>query len=62
MRRSATYELADIRTDGHLAELVATARTAGASWRSIARRLYADHGVDVTEQTLRNWFTEVEQS
>lgn len=53
---SAAYQLADLRTDGQLAHIVSVARSDGHSWRSIARRLHQSYGVDVTDETLRNWF------
>jgi hypothetical protein len=57
-RRTATYLLADHLLDGHLDAFVAERRANGRSWRHIAGDLWTATGqqVDVTHETLRNWF------
>lgn len=52
---SASYRMADRLTDGKLAELLRVYRGAGDSFQTIARRLFADHGIEVTDQTINNW-------
>ena len=49
------YRMADRLTGGRLDAIIAEGRAAGRSYEDIARRLYADHGVEVTRQTLANW-------
>jgi hypothetical protein len=60
---SPKYLLADhiLRDQGGLYPWVASWRTAGASWRTIGRELFqaTDGQVDVTEQTLINWFPDL---
>lgn len=55
-RRLADVLLGDA---GPLDEFVRTRRTRGLSWRVIARELYDNtgHEIDVTHETLRQWFT-----
>ena len=54
------FLLADTLLEGHLRDFVAERREAGQSWRTIARALWeaTDRKVDVTHQTLANWFAE----
>lgn len=49
-----------LRRSGGLNAFVAARRATGRSWRLIARELYVQTRgqVDVTDQTLRKWFTE----
>lgn len=55
---SPIQELAALLLERPLDEYVAEKRDASRSWRLIARDLMddTDGKVDVTEQTLRNWF------
>jgi hypothetical protein len=53
---SPTRALADHLLDGKLDEFVLGQRAAGIAWRKIAIELLERTGVDVTEQTLRNWY------
>ena len=52
--------LADTLIDGGLDTFVTERRARGVSWRLIARELRERTGgsVDVTEATLRGWFSE----
>ena len=50
-------ELAQERTGGQLADLLRDWRTAGHSWDTISRTLWAEHRVSVTRQTLVVWAT-----
>lgn len=40
---------------GHLAEVIATGRAEGRSYEEITRRLFADHGIEVSRQTVARW-------
>lgn len=53
---SATKRLIDARLDGQLEGLVAGLRTGGMGWRRVAEQVTAQSGVDVSYETLRNWF------
>jgi hypothetical protein len=52
---SAQFRMADRLAGGGLAAIIAEARTEGQSFDHIARRLYADFGIEVTRQTVANW-------
>lgn len=56
---SPLYELLDAAIPGGLAAYVADKRKAGRSWRGIEYDIHADHGREITAQTLRNWFPEL---
>lgn len=56
---TATQRLLDHMLDGKLRDYVAKRRTAGHSWRRISLDLHDDCGVDVTHETLRNWFADL---
>ncbi len=49
--------MADKLAGGNLARLIRDGRDAGDSLAAIARRLFADHGIEVTDQTVNNWLT-----
>jgi len=53
------YPLADRIFDGKLAEQLATWRTQGLSFDSIARELHG-RGVTTTGETVRRWCSELE--
>jgi hypothetical protein len=59
---TTTQRLADVLLDGRLKEYVAERRAANRSWRLIARDLYEHTGVDVTYETLRRWFPDIDES
>ncbi len=48
--------LADHILEGRLAQYVTDRRRRGDSWRRISLDLRDDTGVDVTHQTLSNWY------
>lgn len=52
--------MADRLAGGKLAEEIATHKAAGHSFNHIARLLYADHGIEVTRQTLADWWNALE--
>lgn len=49
------FRMADKMAGGRLAEIIANGRAEGLSFDDIARRLYADFGIEVTRQTVANW-------
>lgn len=51
--------MADRLLDGHLREVLAGLYLDTRSWEEVSRRLYAEHGIRVTGQTLRRWNTEL---
>ena len=56
MRKPSTqYRMADKLANGKLGEILTAGRMGGQSYDDIARRLYADHGIEVTRQTIANW-------
>ncbi|HEX7277245.1 MAG TPA: hypothetical protein VF244_07705 [Acidimicrobiales bacterium] len=57
---SPGFRLADHMLGGRLVQILATHRDAGLSYEAIAQRLYADHGIKTTGQTLRRWAKELE--
>ena len=57
---SASYRMADRLTDGTLANLLRGYRSVGDSYQTIARRLFAQHGIEVTDQTINNWIVILE--
>lgn len=54
-KTSPQFRMADRLVDGRLAEIIAVGRESGQSFETIARNLYAEHGIEVTRQTLANW-------
>lgn len=54
---SVLYQLVEARLDGTLVEYVAS-RRATTSWRAMAADLTDRTGVQVTHQTLMNWFAD----
>jgi hypothetical protein len=59
-----TQRLADLLLPTTLADFVQARRTAGRSWRLIARDLHQETAgqVDVTAETLRGWYARTEQA
>lgn len=53
---SVRYQLIETRLDGTLADFVAARRPA-ASWQAIADEIYKLTRVDVSDETLRLWFS-----
>lgn len=49
------YRMADRLTGGILAETLIRYRSEGLSFDAIAARLWADHGIEVSGSTVRNW-------
>lgn len=43
-------------------EYLRTRRGEGASWRFISMQLLSEHGIDVTEVTLRKWWSDAQES
>lgn len=61
---SPTYQLADLllKEGGGVRRFVVSRRLNGVPWRKVARQLYeaTNRRIDVTHETLRNWFPTVE--
>ena len=55
MKVTAQYRMADRLAGGRLAGILAERRADGQSFDQIARELYAEHGIEVTRQTVANW-------
>lgn len=55
MKVTAQYRMADRLAGGRLAEIIAERRAEGKSFDHITRELFAEHGIEVTRQTLANW-------
>ena len=49
------WRMADRVLEGRLADTLGTLYRECRSWEAVARRLYADHGLTVSGQTLRRW-------
>ena len=56
--RTAAHELADHKAGGNLDEKVRRLRAALVSWPAIARLLKIEHGIEVSDETLRRWYPE----
>lgn len=57
--QTPTRRLADHLIDGGLESYVRAKRAAKRSWRGIALDLREDIDLDITDETLRNWFPEL---
>lgn len=53
--------MADRMVGGDLAAILRGLKASGASFDTIAKRLFADHGIDVSSQTIANWWVVLEQ-
>lgn len=53
------WRMADRVLNGTLADTLAVLYKESRSWEEVARRLYADHGLTVSGQTLRRWAKEL---
>lgn len=60
MQQTPTQRLADSLLGGGLRAYVRDRRLAGKSWRQISLDLRDDIQVDVTYETLRNWYCGIE--
>jgi phytoene/squalene synthetase len=52
---SSNFHMADRVLNGRLRQVLAELYLVTRSWEEVSRRLYADHGIRVTGQTLRRW-------
>lgn len=52
---SSQYRMADRLTGGRLADIIAGLRAEDRSYEEITRRLFAEHGIEVTRQTVARW-------
>ncbi len=55
MARTQVLKFADRALGGRLPLILAQYREEGMSFRSMAKRLSADHAVEVTGETIRAW-------
>lgn len=60
--RSRTFQLLDtvLAEQGGLHQFLDFRRKQGKGWRVISRDLYLATGVDVSDVSLRKWFTDTE--
>lgn len=59
---SSLYRMADRITGGDLRAILTGLRASGESFDTISKRLFAEHGVDVTSQTVANWVAAIERA
>lgn len=52
---SPVFRMADNMVGGRLAQIIVGYHADGHSHEHISRLLWADHGIDVSGQTLRRW-------
>ncbi len=52
---SPVFRMADNMVGGRLAEIIVAYHAEGHSHEHISRLLWAEHGIDVSGQTLRRW-------
>lgn len=57
---SSLYRMADRMAGGALGAILGGLKASGASFDTIAKRLYAEHGIDVSSQTVANWLAAME--
>lgn len=56
---TSNWRMADRLADGKLADQITVLRGDGNTWEQIAKVLFAEHGIEVTGQTLRLWGAEL---
>lgn len=54
--------MADRIAGGALEAIVGGLRASGESFDTIAKKLYADYGIDVTSQTVANWWAVIQHN
>jgi hypothetical protein len=52
--------MADRMADGDLEAILRRLRSEGRTYDTVAHLLFADHGIEVTAQTVRNWCSAVD--
>ncbi len=57
---SSHWRNADKLAGGRLAEIISDLRSAGLSPEAISRRLFSDHDIEVTRQTIYSWCATLE--
>lgn len=57
---SVNYRNADRSCGGKLAEILAQSRADGLSYASIAARLFADYGIEVSAPTVGAWLRSID--
>jgi hypothetical protein len=53
--RSAQFRMADKLAQGRLEALMGSLYGDSGSWEEVSRRLFAEHGITISGQTLRRW-------
>ncbi len=56
--RTSTYPLVDQILGGNLAKTLTDWREEGLTYRQMSDRLKAEHGVDISIETVRRWMSE----
>lgn len=59
---SANYRMADRLAGGNLDAELVSLRAEGLSYESIAARLFAAHGIEVSPPTVRSWLLALESA
>lgn len=55
------WRMADRLAGGNLAQRIDELRSRGLGHEQISRQLYADHGIEVTRQTVATWITTLDK-
>jgi hypothetical protein len=53
--QTARFQLLDLQLGGRLEETLRSLYAETGTWEGVSRRLFADHGKEVSGQTLRLW-------
>lgn len=56
------WRMADRLAGGELASTISRFRAEGFGLENISRRLFADHGIEVTRQTLASWCEQLDRA
>jgi hypothetical protein len=59
--RSKLYRLVERDLGESLAELIAARRTYDYPWAAIAREISARSAIEISDDTLRRWFPEIDE-
>lgn len=55
------WRMADRLAGGQLAQRITDLRSRGLGHEQISRQLFADHGIEVTRQTIATWTATLDQ-
>lgn len=59
--QSNQFRMADRMAGGRLAEVIDEMHVEGRSYEDIARRLYADYGIEISRQTVARWHADAQK-